>query len=1378
VGVKVLGPAQIEGAAALATRDRRVLAALVVSDGRVCPAERLADALYGDAPPSTWRKVVQGSIVRLRKLLGAAAIDTSAAGYRLTLAVDEIDARSFEQQVDHAEELMAVGDAERAASALGNALTVFRDEPFVDLEDWEPARAEAARLSELRLVAQERLLDALLASGQHRDAASLAASLVEAQPLREQRWVALALAQYRGGRQGEALQSLQRARHVLADELGLDPGPEIVALERSILDQDIALAAPDAPPIAADRCPYHGLAGYDVDNAEEFFGRERAVHDCLRRLSATGAVVIVGPSGCGKSSLARAGVAATLRRRGARIAVVRPGADPGSCLDHIDAGSAIVVDQLEELFTLSHEPSARVRFVSELVAHAAVAPVVLTLRSDHLGSVAELPDLAEFVERSIYLLRPMAEDDLRSAIEGPATYAGLRLEPGLVDLLVRDVVDQPGALPLLSHAMTELWTHRDGRVLTTAAYRSIGGVQGAVGQTAERAIESLSPDGRRIARELFLRLVSSTDGEPVRHRVALDEVTADVHHAEVLDTLAQARLLTVDDSDVQLAHEALARAWPRLRAWLDEDRDSQRILLHLSASAGGWLALGRADEELYRGARLQATEEWIAATAPTLTPTERTFVDASIDRRRREEDDIAARVVAQARANRRLRSALGAVAVVLIIALFATGFAAIQRSHAATARRAALADAHQAQLHELVSEAAALQGTQRDLGALLALAAYRLAPSAETYSGLLSVFTAAGGLDRTIQLPVASAIGVLLPDGHTYAAADPKWGVHLLDLRSGRELGALPAVQATTDSQGEMAATRDGRAIAMVTGAPNPPHLLTVWDLTTHRRRFPDVVLPFSPGAVAFSPDGRLVAVSGGPQGDAQIRRADNGALVSVIAGPPRPADAHFHTNTAALAFLGSSTLVIATQNGPLRVVDPRSGLIVRTIAGPEETASALMAADPNGRTVYGSAWNGLSRFDVATGRLAWVQRDGANCDAIAFAVFINALLCSRNGRILVFDASTGVLRGEGFDYQQGLATTLALTDQGRELVEAGAGVITTWRLDGGGAISRLLPNSAGLLTRAYLSNTALLAAHHSQNGPPTAPRIVDPITGRVVDRLAGMTMPTNEVSSGRVGARFDDGTIGFYDIVHHRRVPGIAVRLPFAATAISTAGDELLAYSDSRLQGIDTQGRLVSPSTSRPANSGDIGGTADGRVLLSNENGNFVTRDHNGKLTGSAPITNVAGIAQAGNSVLVGTGDGLLRAFDPRTMHVRSVLPSPGGVIIWIGVARDGNRFVGVVADGNIRVGDIAAHAFLGEPIGDTTDDQIDGAAFDVTTVPAFSPNGEELAYATNGGIVEWNLDPQHLIAAACHVAGRDLSASEWQHYVGTTAPRARLCA
>ena len=267
---------------------------------------------------------MQICVGRLRKVLGAAAIETVAGGYRLTLSGDEVDLDRFEQLVGRGRTLAVTGEPERAASTFVKALGLWRGRPFTDLDGWEPGRSEAATLEELRRSVEEELLDARLAAGEHRDVAVAAEALVAAEPLRERRWAILTLAQYRCGRQADALRSLARARRMLVEELGIDPGTELVTLEAAILRQDDTLAAPEQPAALATECPYKGLAAYDVTDAEVFFGRDREVAACLDRLRSSRLLVVAGPSGCGKSSLVRAGLLPALQRQGRSAVVVRP----------------------------------------------------------------------------------------------------------------------------------------------------------------------------------------------------------------------------------------------------------------------------------------------------------------------------------------------------------------------------------------------------------------------------------------------------------------------------------------------------------------------------------------------------------------------------------------------------------------------------------------------------------------------------------------------------------------------------------------------------------------------------------------------------------------------------------------------------------------------------------------------------------------------------------------------------------------------------------------------------------------------------------------------------------------------------------------------
>ena len=267
VGIGVLGPLTIEGDGGLSPRDRVVLAALALRHGESVSAEQLADALWGDRPPASGGKILQGCIVRLRKSLGAASIETTSHGYRLAVPPDDVDARRFERLLRRGQELVTRGEPERAAYTIDEALGLWRGRAFVDLEDWEAGQVEAGRLEELRLEAEDLRLDAALRAGKYVEVLAEIPTRVAAAPLRERRWALLATAQYQAGRQGDALRTLHQARRLLVDELGLDPGPDLVALEQAILRQDPSLVAASVLPEPSTNCPYLGLVPYDVDDS-------------------------------------------------------------------------------------------------------------------------------------------------------------------------------------------------------------------------------------------------------------------------------------------------------------------------------------------------------------------------------------------------------------------------------------------------------------------------------------------------------------------------------------------------------------------------------------------------------------------------------------------------------------------------------------------------------------------------------------------------------------------------------------------------------------------------------------------------------------------------------------------------------------------------------------------------------------------------------------------------------------------------------------------------------------------------------------------------------------------------------------------------------
>ena len=860
MGIGVLGPLTLNGSVRIAPRDRVVLQALAVRVGEYVDSDVLADALWGEQPPASWPKIVQGCVSRLRKALGPDLIETSPYGYRLVVDPDGLDAATFERLLTNARNHLEAGDADRAAYVIGEGLSLWRGRAFPDLEEWEPGRAEIARLQGLRMDAQELAVSADIERGRSGAVLEEARRLVSAAPYREQRWALCARALYQSGRQAEALEVLHRARQRLREELGLDPGPALVQLEESILRQDPALAPTDAVDTSSV-CPYRGLLAYEPQDSEAFFGREAEIGACLERLREAGVLAVVGPSGSGKSSLVRAGVVAALQRAGQSVVITTPGSRPLDSLGGVPRRGhpVLVVDQAEEALTLCPDPIERVRYFESLAAHE--GPVVIALRADRLGDLPEYRDFARLVERGLYLLGGLGEQSMREAIEGPATQAGLRLEGGLCDLLVREVEGEPGALPLLSHVLRMTWGRREGSTLTVAGYHATGGVRHAVAQSAESLYDGLDDAGREHLRALCLRLVlPADDGDPVRARVPRRKVVLDRAHEKLVESLVAARLVTSDEGDLQIAHESLAREWPRLRSWLEEDVEGQRIFGHLASAAEWWEAKGRPDSELYRGVRLAGAADWAGRGSAELTEVERDFLDASVELEERENRAAHQQLAQQRRANRRLRELLVGVAALLVVALVASFLAARQTSRArdeASSARAATrsADAHRVGL---------LSADDKDLprSLLLALEANRLHDDPETRDRLSAALTREPRLVRTLALEDLEGVA-LSPDGSRALAVGPgdDPGALMVEVASG-------ATVAHNEDSFSQVSWLDRSTVAVGRdygpGLPAKPEALVLLDAATlaplaHQLRGQPAHTSLN-GGLAASADGRYVA--------------------------------------------------------------------------------------------------------------------------------------------------------------------------------------------------------------------------------------------------------------------------------------------------------------------------------------------------------------------------------------------------------------------------------------------------------------------------------------------------------------------------------------
>jgi WD40 repeat protein/DNA-binding SARP family transcriptional activator len=739
-------------------------------------------------------------------------------------------------------------------------------------------------------------------------------------------------------------------------------------------------------------CPWKGLVAYGVADAPWFAGRERLVAELLTRLASARLVALVGGSGSGKSSLLHAGLLASLQAGALPSSeswvplVMRPGPHPmrelvrealrgadrdrdrvAELLERVvfdepeESRVVLVVDQFEEVWTTCTDTPERESFLdalAEVVASTSRCTVVLSVRADHVAGLADQPVLAQALADATVLIGTPTAGEVRRAVEHPAGLAGLVLDVGLADALVDDAGNEPGALPLLSTALTELWDHRDGRRLTLEAYAESGGLRGAVARIAERAYGELDEADRMAARVLLLRLAGPGEGDAVtRRRVPLAELDAlpNPRVRAVVDPLAAARLLTFDAGNVEVAHEALFREWPRLRSWLEEHAAARAVQRRLVDAAAEWDQGGREPTELWRGGRLAAGLEFAAANPDEVTTVERAFLDAGqaqLDAERRDAEERAATATRQ---NRRLRWLLGGLGVFLALALIAGGLAVRAQSRAEQEARTAAA-------RELAAAAVANVDADPELAVLLAMRAVQhtrdvdgsVLPEAEE-----ALHRAVASSRVVATYPdLGSAVG-WSPDGSVFVTEGPE-DTGLVDLRD-------PVT---------------GRSVRSWKGH--------------------DVDVNF----VAFGRDGTLATT--GDDGAAVAWNPSTGGEVARIQGPAGPVVGP--SVSANGAFMAAAWL----QGGVVRVMDLRQKQTVREIR-PEGGAWAT-ALSPDGKRVAIAREQrpSLVVVDVVSGREV--------LNLGGFAWQLNAVAWSPDGRWIaatgddyaqVWDAASGTVRTE-----------------------------------------------------------------------------------------------------------------------------------------------------------------------------------------------------------------------------------------------------------------------------------------------------------------------------------------------------------------------------
>jgi WD40 repeat protein/class 3 adenylate cyclase len=1149
---------------------------------------------------------------------------------------------------------------------------------------------------------------------------------------------------------------------------------------------DYSLPPADVP------CPYKGLVRFEREDRDLFFGREGLVSALVKRLEDAAFLAVVGPSGTGKSSLVRAGVVPELERgaESIRPAIIEPGEHPLQKLDRTQAADLVVVDQFEEVFTLCRDEEERHAFVDRVLDKAERdGRVIVVLRADFYGHCAAHSRLAAALEERQALIGPMTEEELRRAIERPAEQAGLVLEPGLAEGILRDVVGEPGALPLLSHSLLETWKRRSGSMLTLLGYLQSGGVRGAIAKTAETVYqEELTPQQKTLARNIFLRLTELGEGtEDTRRRVRVGELTPRRELAgdidEVLRVLIEARLVTVGEGTVEVAHEALIRHWPTLRAWLDEDREGRLVHRRLTEAAQEWETLGKDPGALYRGTRLAAATEWADAHDKELNELEREFLSAA---RQAELGEVEA----TKRRNRRLRVLVAALVVFLVGALAAGVFALVQRSDAQHKARVAQAGRLAAQSREVA-------GQHPDLALLLALEAGRFDDSIDTRGALLGALEHGSRIRAWLQgfeAPVNAA--AFSPNGNLLATVTLR-GTTLWDTAEWRPVGS--PLRSSQGGWEGVDFSPDGRTLAIAGGRGR----IELWDVATRKelRELTDPAAARSDepalSVVRFSPDGSVIAAGAKATNHVALWASASGHLIGrpITTNPPG-------SGAQAIAFSpDSKRIAVPGAPGTVGIWEVASGRrIGEPLAiGSEDVEEAIFAGD--GRTLIASDDSGsVSLVDLATGRRIGSPLSVGDKPAASLALSPDGRLlaaASFAGPVFVWNVQTGMPYGSPLVADTSPVNDVAFSPDGRTLVSSHLRSAVVWNVNGKQAIGEPLGGPTDLTTDVSFSpDGKWLVAGRFDGGTV----VYDAATRRQVLRIGGGSVVTavafhpngNLIAVGTI-----DGHVRFFD-----RKSGAAV------------GSTLDGGSSAVWQVAFTpDGRLLAVALDPNGVEGFYGQQRQGEVQLWDVD----SRRRVGRVIapGGGSVLSV-GFNREGTLLATGSYFGRLDLWDVATHagHGKPMRVADDGVLS-VAFDASGRLVAGGGAIGPVRVWRVADQRPAFPPLSGHTG-PVTGTAFDpsgsflATTsllggtrlwdpgtglgyddelvasprpglptesidLPpflglrnAFSPDGKLLAVAGVETLAMlWDVDPAVWRRRACAIAGRNLSREEWNLYL-----------
>jgi WD40 repeat protein/transcriptional regulator with XRE-family HTH domain len=1136
--------------------------------------------------------------------------------------------------------------------------------------------------------------------------------------------------------------------------------------------------------------PYRGLASFEREDAPWFFGREQVI----KRLfeldpGASLPLIVVGPSGSGKSSLLRAGFMAQFA---GPVALFEPTGTPAADFAAVVAGLSrcVIVDQFEAVFTRCQDEEQRQAFINAVGELAETATVILALRADFYDQALRYPVLAAALQARQVVLGPMTADEVRRAIVEPARRAHLEVEDGLVELLLRDLdprkasapkpgapepgAHEPGALPLLSHALLSTWEHGSTGAITVADYLASGGISDAITRTAEGVFGRLPADQQQMARRLFLRLVHvADDAPPTRRAIRLTEPTplGGQDTEELLGRFVDERLITVDADTVQITHDALLTAWPRLRSWIDTGQDDLRTRRRITEAARIWQENDRDSSALPRGLPLAIFADWNADpdNRDSLGPLASGFITAAIAEEQ-------ARERAERHRTRRLRRLVGALTVLVVVVVGLAGYSFQQRATAGAAR-------DDADSREVALMAGQLRGADVPLAAQLSVAAYGIARTPEADASLLE----SSGTPSAAQLTDApdAVQAVSLSPRHTLLAVAAADGtLRLWNVASPSHPARLggPLANYRDSPLYTTAISPDGKILA----AAGADKTISLWNITDPDRPIPLGQPLTGPAStvysVAFSPDGLIMAAGSADDTVRLWNLADPLAPkpLATLRGPAGYVESVAFSPSGRVLAAGSADKTVRLWN----IADPsRPAALGRPLTGPANIVTSVTFS-PDGQTLAAASqddkvwlWNVAAPAKAVpegalTGATDWVNTVSFSPNGQAVAAG------SSQNSVLVWNLATRSLTAQL--PQEDPVTSLAWDGGGRLAAGDADGTVSFWSLP-----SPILLAGAPVNSVAFSSDDSMLAVG-SQNL-----QLWDPASHSL---LASLPTPSttfvNAVAvapGGRlVAAGYGNGTFQLWRTTGKDPAPlgpeltasnsGMIESVSFSPDGklLATGGDDGTVRLWSVPPGGSARARAVRLLATRDDSGSYVFSVAfspDGQTLAAASADGLTrlwsVRDPARPVPLGPPLTGPASYAYSvafsphGHLLAVGSADKTVRLWsvsDPaRPVPLGPPLTGPASYVYSVAFSPDGKTLAAGVTDGTVWLWNLAVPA---HPSLVATITGPNGHVYSV----AFSHSGQVVAAGSADGTVRlWDTSAAQAASAVCANEGQPLSRSAW---------------